>query len=117
MAVSFVAAQLIPWQALALLLIPDVILGVASLLFFRGDPGIKFTREGKVRTALLFAGLFLLLAGMALSTSGIDALRPLVGLGFVLFLFGVVGHYIAASQYARAMIASRLTKDRTQPIP
>ncbi|WP_426622410.1 CDP-alcohol phosphatidyltransferase family protein [Microbacterium sp. As-52] len=108
-AVAFTLGHLIPWETLVLLLIPDVLLGSAALLFFRGNPAVPVTMVGKVRTALIFVGLLGVLLGSALSESGLVSLSWIVGMSFLLFLIGIVGHYIAASQYARAMITQKLS--------
>lgn len=99
--VSFVAAHLVPWQTLAILLVPDVLLGLGAVVAFRGSPAVPVTWAGKVRTAAIFVGLLGVLVGSALGPD----LRLVVGLGFVVYLFGLIGHYIAAVQYARAMLA------------
>lgn len=105
---AFVLGQLVPWETFVLILIPDVLLGLAALFVFKGDPNVPVTIMGKVRTALIFVGLLGVLLGEALRESVSEGLRWIVGLSFVLYLLGIIGHYIAASQYARAMIAQRL---------
>ncbi|MFK0073734.1 CDP-alcohol phosphatidyltransferase family protein [Arthrobacter woluwensis] len=105
---SFVLGQLVPWETFALLLIPDLLLGLAAVFVFKGDPDVPVTFMGKLRTALIFAGLLGVLLGSALRESGLEELRWIVGGSFVLFLLGLLGHYIAAGQYARAMVARRL---------
>lgn len=108
-AVAFALGHLIPWETLVLLLIPDVLLGLGALLFFRGDPAVPVTMIGKVRTALIFVGLLGVLFGSALQESGLESDVAFVGISFLIFLIGIVGHYIAASQYARAMITQKLS--------
>lgn len=108
-AVAFTLGHLIPWETLALLLIPDVLLALGAMLFFRGDPGVSVTAVGKVRTALIFVGLLGVLFGSALRESGAEQFAWIVGVSFVLFLLGIAGHYIAATQYARAMITKKLS--------
>lgn len=109
---ALVVGHLVPWETFALLLIPDLLLGVAALLAFKGDPNVPVTIVGKVRTALIFVGLLGVLLGSALRESGDDHLWGIVGISFMLYLLGILGHYIAASQYARAMIAQRLAAPR-----
>lgn len=111
-AVAFTLGHLIPWETLVLLLIPDVLLGLGALLFFRGNPAVPVTIIGKIRTALIFIGLLGVLFGSALRESGAEELSWIVGVSFLLFLFGIVGHYLAASQYARAMIVQKLNAAR-----
>ncbi|UAJ80086.1 VTT domain-containing protein [Leifsonia sp. ZF2019] len=105
---AFALGHLVPWETFVLLLIPDVLLGLAALLVFKGDPNVPVTIMGKIRTALIFVGLLGVLLGEALRGSVSDDLRWIVGLSFVLYLLGIIGHYIAASQYAKAMIAQTL---------
>jgi membrane protein DedA with SNARE-associated domain/phosphatidylglycerophosphate synthase len=123
---AFVIGHLVPWETFLLLLIPDVLLGLAALVIFKGDPDIPVTIMGKVRTALIFVGLLGIILGEALRESVSEDLRWVVGLSFVLYLLGIIGHYIAASQYARAMIVQKLaardssreaTPAQSQPTP
>ncbi|WP_312181880.1 CDP-alcohol phosphatidyltransferase family protein [Arthrobacter sp.] len=96
---SIAWAGLMPWQALVMMLIPDLVLGVIAAFAFKGSPDVPVTWIGKARTAVIFAGLFVLLLGKA---SG-GSFHYAVGIGFMLYLLGVLGHWIAAGQYAKAM--------------
>lgn len=98
--VSFVAAQIVPWQTVVILLIPDVLMGIWAVAAFNGAPDVKVSFIGKVRTTLLFVGLFLMLVGMAVPS----VYRVFVGVGFVLFLLGIIGHYMAMTHNARGML-------------
>ncbi|TPW77391.1 CDP-alcohol phosphatidyltransferase family protein [Schumannella soli] len=105
---SLAAGGLIPWSAVVLLVVPDLTLGILSVTVFDGDPNLPVTWTGKIRTALLFVGLLAVLLGTALVSSGVAAIgAAIIGSGFVLFLCGVVGHYLAAAQYGRAMIVRK----------
>lgn len=106
---SLAAGGLIPWAAVILLVVPDLTLGILSVTVFDGDPNLPVTWTGKVRTALLFGGMLLVLLGTALLSSGAgEAFGAVVSGGFVLVLSGIVGHYLAAAQYGRAMIVRGL---------
>lgn len=98
---SFVAAQIVPWQTVAILLIPDVLMGIWALVAFNGAPDVKVAFIGKIRTTLLFVGLFSMLVGFAIPS----AYKVLVGAGFVLYLLGIIGHYMAMTHNARGMLA------------
>lgn len=104
---AFALGHLVPWETVVLLAIPDLLLGIAAFAVFKGDPNLRATVIGKVRTVLIFTGLLGILLGTALRESVADRFAGLVGLSFVLVLFGLVGHYIAAVQYARGMIAEK----------
>lgn len=98
-AVTLAIAGVVQWWYLAALVVPDVILGSASLFYFRSHPDLPVSRIGKIRTGLLLAGTPLLV----LSKLPI----PLTDLYFVLawiFLVpGLIGHWIAAWNYFWAM--------------
>ena len=107
-AASFAIAQIIPWQVFVLMIVPDLLLAFIAVVAFRGTPEVPVSVAGKVRTVLLFVGFFLLLGGLAVgggdSTSGLY--RLFGGVGFVAILLGLVGHYVAAIQYARRMVVT-----------
>ncbi|ROR83470.1 cardiolipin synthase [Plantibacter flavus] len=112
------AGHAIPWQFVALVLVPDVVLFLVSVIRFGGDPRVPVTRIGKVRTAVLFAGLTSVLLGMALlETALLPGWVPvLVGAGFAACLLGLVGHWIAGAQYLHAMLTKPGHRDAT-PTP
>ena len=104
-AVSFALGNLVPWWALVLLLVPDVLLSSFALWAFRGA-AFPVTWLGKVRTALLMTGLLVLLVGTALVDAawagGAD--RVVTTVGAVAFGAGLVGHWVAAVQYAVTLV-------------
>ena len=104
-AVSFALGGLVPWWALVLLLVPDVLLSSFALWAF-GGAAFPVTRIGKVRTALLMTGLLVLLVGAALGDAawagGAD--RVVTTVGAVAFGAGLVGHWVAAVQYAVTLV-------------
>ncbi|MGG7465170.1 CDP-alcohol phosphatidyltransferase family protein [Plantibacter sp. YIM 135347] len=103
-AVGFGVGQIIPFAYVVLLLIPDLVLGIVSVVAFKGTPSVTVTRMGKVRTALVFAGFACLLLGMSATEWQGARLGGLVGGGFFIALVGLVAHYVAAGQYLRTMI-------------
>jgi CDP-diacylglycerol--glycerol-3-phosphate 3-phosphatidyltransferase len=97
---AFAASGIVPWQLVVILLIPDILSGAWAVLAFHGAPDVRVSKVGKVRTALLFVGLFMMLFGEAVSAFT----DVLVGLGFAFFVLGVVGHYLAMTRNARGLI-------------
>jgi len=97
-AVTLVLAGVVAWWYLAALLIPDVVLGTASLLYFRSHPDLPVSVVGKVRTALLLLGTPLLVL------SEITGGRVLTVIAWVLLGLGLVGHWIAALGYFPAIV-------------
>ena len=104
-AVSFALGGLVPWWALVLLLVPDVLLSSFALWAF-GGAAFPVTWLGKVRTALLMTGLLVLLVGAALGDAawagGAD--RAVTTVGAVAFGAGLVGHWAAAVQYGVTLV-------------
>ncbi|MCU1527666.1 MAG: hypothetical protein JWP75_1429 [Frondihabitans sp.] len=97
---AFAASGIVPWQLVVILLIPDILSGTWAVLAFHGAPDVRVSKVGKVRTALLFVGLFMMLFGEAVSAFT----EVLVGTGFALFVLGVVGHYLAMTRNARGLV-------------
>jgi CDP-diacylglycerol--glycerol-3-phosphate 3-phosphatidyltransferase len=103
---AFAASSIVPWQLVLILLIPDVLSGAWAVVAFNGAPDVRVSKVGKVRTALLFVGLFLMLFGEAAAPgSAGTAHAVLVGVGFALFVLGVVGHYLAMARNARGLVS------------
>jgi len=105
-AASFAIALIIPLQVFIVMLTPDLLLAFIAVVAFRGTPEVPVSIAGKIRTVLLFFGFFLLLVGLALGggdeASGLS--QVFGGIGFLAILLGLVGHYVAATQYARRML-------------
>lgn len=97
-AVTLVLAGVVAWWYLAALLVPDLILGTASLLYFRSHPDLPVSVVGKVRTALLLVGTPLLV--LSELTGG----PALAVTAWILLGLGLVGHWIAAIGYFSAII-------------
>ncbi|WP_345376285.1 CDP-alcohol phosphatidyltransferase family protein [Frondihabitans cladoniiphilus] len=97
---AFAASGIVPWQLVVILLIPDVLSGIWAVAAFHGAPDVRVSKIGKVRTALLFVGLFMMLFGEAVPA----AEWWLVGFGFAFFVLGTVGHFMAMTRNARGLV-------------
>jgi membrane protein DedA with SNARE-associated domain/phosphatidylserine synthase len=100
-AVAFAAADVFGWQEAVLLMVPDVLLAVGAVLAFRGDPAVPVWWAGRLRTGLCFVGLAVLLLGVALDG---PEWTSVIGVGYLVFLAGLVFHYVTAVHYARVML-------------
>ncbi|ROS51353.1 CDP-alcohol phosphatidyltransferase family protein [Frigoribacterium sp. PhB24] len=100
-AVAFATADVFGWQEAVLLLVPDVLLAVGAVLAFRGDPAVPVWWAGRLRTGLCFVGLAVLLLGVALAG---PEWTSVIGVGYLVFLVGLVFHYVSAVHYARVML-------------
>jgi cardiolipin synthase len=99
-ALTLVLAGVVQWWYLAALLVPDVVLGASSLFYFRSHPDLPVSRVGKVRTAFLLAGTPLLV----LSKLPIPGAPVYAAVAWVFLGLGLVGHWIAAVNYFRAIV-------------
>ncbi|MBD8104316.1 CDP-alcohol phosphatidyltransferase family protein [Plantibacter sp. CFBP 8775] len=107
-AASFAIAQIMPWQVFVVMIVPDLLLAFVAVVAFRGTPEVPVSIAGKIRTVFLFVGFFALLIGLALGGGDpASALyRVFGGVGFVAILLGLLGHFVAATQYARRMVVT-----------
>lgn len=99
-AVTLAIAGVVQWWYLAALIVPDAVLATASLFYFRSHPDLPVSRVGKVRTALLLAGTPLLL----LSKLPIPFTQGYFIAAWIFLGLGLVGHWVAAYNYFRAII-------------
>ncbi|WP_077489137.1 CDP-alcohol phosphatidyltransferase family protein [Sinomonas mesophila] len=99
-ALTLVLAGVVQWWYLAALLVPDLVLGTASVFYFRSHPDLPVSRIGKLRTAFLLAGTPLLV----LSLLPIPGAGLYAGAAWVLLGLGLVGHWLAAAGYLRAIV-------------
>ncbi len=99
-AVTLVIAGVVEWWYLAALLIPDAVLLGLSLFYFHGHPDLPVSRIGKIRTGLLLVGTPLLV----LSKLPVPAADVYAAVAWVFLGLGLVGHWIAAYNYVRAII-------------
>ena len=106
---AFWLGGLLSWPVFVLILLPDVVLSLVALIAF-GGASFPVTWVGKVRTALIFVGLLMLLVGVAVVAQwrgseggdGPEALgQLLVVVSSFVLLLGLVGHYVAAVLYGR----------------
>ncbi|WIE75258.1 CDP-alcohol phosphatidyltransferase family protein [Curtobacterium sp. MCSS17_007] len=107
---SLVLVGLLPWPSVAIIVLVDAVLALLSTLWFRGDPDLDVTWTGKIRSALLFVGLPLLLFSSTSWASQHDWIRVLA---LVFVWAGTIGHVIAGVQYARALAAKHRAVART----
>ncbi|MCM3506580.1 CDP-alcohol phosphatidyltransferase family protein [Curtobacterium sp. ODYSSEY 48 V2] len=107
---SLVLVGLLPWPSVAIIVLVDAVLALLSGLWFRGDPDLDVTWTGKVRSALLFVGLPLLLFSSTSWASQHDWIRVLA---LVFVWAGTIGHVVAGVQYARALAAKHRATART----
>ncbi|MDP9737909.1 CDP-alcohol phosphatidyltransferase family protein [Curtobacterium sp. 260] len=107
---SLVLVGLLPWPSVAIIVLVDAVLALLSGLWFRGDPDLDVTWTGKIRSALLFVGLPLLLFSSTSWASQHDWIRVLA---LVFVWAGTIGHVVAGVQYARALAAKHRATART----
>jgi len=107
---SLVLVGLLPWPSVAIIVVVDAVLALLSGLWFRGDPDLDVTWTGKVRSALLFVGLPLLLFSSTSVAAQHDWIRVLA---LVFVWAGTIGHVVAGVQYATALAAKHRAETRT----
>jgi cardiolipin synthase len=102
---SLVLVGLLPVWVVAVVVLVDLVLVGLSSVLFRGNPDLNVSWTGKVRSALLYAGLPILLFS---SVHVIHADAPWVRVfALVLVYLGTIGHVLAGAQYAAAMFRKR----------
>ncbi|PZE23360.1 CDP-alcohol phosphatidyltransferase family protein [Curtobacterium sp. MCBD17_028] len=101
---SLVLVGLLPWVVVAVVVVVDLVLVAMSSALFRGSPDLDVTWTGKIRSALLFVGLPVLLFS---STSVAEHLTWVRVVALVCIVLGTVGHVLAGAQYAAAMVRKR----------
>lgn len=101
---SLVLVGLLPWIVVVIIVVVDALLAVLSSVWFRGDPDLKVSWTGKIRSALLFVGLPVLLFSETSWASEHSWIR-ITALVFV--WLGTVGHVLAGAQYFAAMVQKR----------
>lgn len=100
-AVTLVVADIAPWWLLALLVVPDAVLTVVSIIFFRWHPDLPVSAIGKVRMAALLFGTPLLLLAKVVGPEP-NALQVTA---WVFLGIGMAGHLVAAYNYFWAILA------------
>jgi cardiolipin synthase (CMP-forming) len=102
---SLVLVGLLPWWVVAIVVIVDLVLLLLSYALFRGSPDLDVTWVGKIRSALLFAGLpILLFSSVHVIAEHAHWVRVLA---LVLVYLGTAGHVLAGAMYASAMLRKR----------
>lgn len=97
-ALAFVIAGLVPWWIPAVIAATDLALGILHLL----RPGFQPPRVswiGKVRTAVIMLAFFLVALGH------IPGLEVVGKIGLIMVFAGTVLHVVAATGYARVILA------------
>ncbi len=102
---SLVLTGLLPLFVVVVVVGVDLVLAVMSSVLFRGNPDLDVTWTGKIRSALLFVGLPVLLFS---AVHTVDANAPWVRVVALVFVYlGTAGHVVAGAQYAVAMVRKR----------
>ncbi|WIE64447.1 CDP-alcohol phosphatidyltransferase family protein [Curtobacterium sp. MCLR17_036] len=102
---SLVLTGLLPLFVVIVVVAVDLVLAVLSSVLFRGNPDLDVTWTGKVRSALLFVGLPVLLFS---AVHTVDENAPWVRVVALVFVYlGTAGHVLAGAQYAVAMVRKR----------
>lgn len=96
---ALVIVGLLEWPELVVLAVLDLLLAVIAILGFGCDPRLRIWWGGWVRTVLVWAGALAVLVG----AQGGREWSFLVGVGYLIFLSGVVFHLVACVHYARVM--------------
>lgn len=99
-ALTLVIAGVVHWLYLAALLVPDAVLLVLTLVFFRGHPDLPVSSVGKFRTGLLLLGTPLLV----LSKLDVGFASGLFVAAWIILGLGLIGHWIAAYNYFWAIL-------------
>ncbi len=102
---ALVLTGLLPLWVVIVVVAVDLVLAVLSSVLFHGSPDLDVTWTGKIRSALLFVGLPVLLFS---AVHTIDEHAPWVRVVALVFVYlGTVGHVLAGAQYAVAMVQKR----------
>jgi len=99
-AFTLAIAGVVQWWYLAALLVPDAVLAIASLIYFRNHPDLPVSIIGKIRTGLLLVGTPLLV----LSKLPIAFTEVYFVAAWTLLGLGLIGHWIAAYNYYWAIL-------------
>ncbi|MFJ4297405.1 CDP-alcohol phosphatidyltransferase family protein [Curtobacterium sp. NPDC089689] len=102
---SLVLVGLLPLFVVIVVVAADLVLAVLSSVLFHGNPDLDVTWTGKIRSALLFVGLPVLLFS---AVHTVDENAPWVRIVALVFVYlGTAGHVLAGAQYAVAMVRKR----------
>lgn len=112
-ALTLLALGFIPWWVVVAVVARDVLLLIAGLVVFHGNPGIPVSRMGKFATACLLVGVPAFLLGH-MSWSGAQLF--LIG-AYVFCVAGIVTYYVAGWGYLRAALAVLRARTPTEVSP
>ncbi|MFZ7087602.1 CDP-alcohol phosphatidyltransferase family protein [Curtobacterium sp. RRHDQ10] len=99
---SLVLVGLLPWWVVAVVLLVDLVMLAVSSALFHGSADLDVTWTGKIRSALLFVGLPVLLFS---SVQAVQDSAPWVRVVALVFVYaGTVGHVVAGFQYVLGMV-------------
>lgn len=98
--ITLAIALVAPWWLIPAVFLPDLALGVYTMVKFGRSAGIPASILGKVRIALLMLGLPIMLFGNTIG-GGHDSLYTL---GVVFTVAGCIGHWVVTAQYWRIMM-------------
>ena len=101
---SLVLIGLLPWIVVAIVVVVDLVLVIMAAALFHGGPDLDVSWVGKLRSALLFVGLPVLLFS---ATAIAEPLPWIRSVAIVLVWLGTAGHVIAGAQYAAGMVEKR----------
>lgn len=107
-ATTFVATGIAPPWLVFAIMIPDAILITNAWVLFRGNPNLRVSNLGKIRTALLLIGTPLLLLGSTAwgrETMLRDLSLWVLAVACVLHVVAFVQYFIQAHRKAKAMKA------------
>lgn len=105
-ATTFVATKIAPAWLVFSIVIPDIILITNALVLFHGNPNLRVSTLGKVRTALLLVGTPLLLLGNTDWGKGTvlgDISTWALALACVLHVVAAVQYFVQAHRKSRAL--------------
>lgn len=106
LSIGMACGGILPLGLLVLAVLPDALLGLVAVMFFRGTPAIPVSAWGKARTALQFTAFLLLLLAAVLAQAGVPSLL-LARTGLIAFGAAVVASFVAGMFYS-AVAARRL---------
>jgi phosphatidylglycerophosphate synthase len=114
---GFTVGGFFPWQILVLLLLPEVLVGGATVLALRGVLPLRITRAERVRAALQLIGLTSLAVGISgwyrlPSSFGPDLI---VLAGELMLVAGLVLSYVVAMSQARDLLAVWQVRQTASP--
>jgi cardiolipin synthase (CMP-forming) len=112
-ALTLLGLGFIPVWVVVAVVARDVVLLIAGLVVFHGNPGIPVSRVGKFATACLLIGVPSFLLGH-MSWAGA---RAFLVVAYVFSVTGIVAYYAAGWGYIRTAVATVRAKRQTAATP